>query len=210
MAAESCRRDAGDLRLIAIAAAAIVAAADWITVARGVTRAEAVLKPLVPILLIVSAATVHAWWFAAALVLCLVGDVLLLPQVDRFRGGLAAFLLAHLAFIGGFVAHGLRVQRLGFGAGMLLFVVVFAPPLLRSVPRPLLAAVLAYLSVILGMFTAALLGGGSIALLGASLFVVSDTLLAWNRFVRPLPTGRVGVMVTYHLALALLTLTLVL
>ena len=41
------------------------------------------------------------------------------------------------------------------------------------------------------------------------LFVVSDTVLALNRFVRPIPTGDVAVHVTYHLAQGLLVLSLV-
>ena len=35
---------------------------------------------------------------------------------------------------------------------------------------------------------------------GATLFFVSDSLLAWNRFVGELPRGHTAVMITYHLA----------
>jgi alkenylglycerophosphocholine/alkenylglycerophosphoethanolamine hydrolase len=35
---------------------------------------------------------------------------------------------------------------------------------------------------------------------GATLFFVSDSLLAWNRFVEELPHGHTTVMITYHLA----------
>jgi uncharacterized membrane protein YhhN len=35
--------------------------------------------------------------------------------------------------------------------------------------------------------------------LGASSFMISDTLLAWNKFVTPLRYGRVLLMITYHL-----------
>jgi len=43
---------------------------------------------------------------------------------------------------------------------------------------------------------------------GAALFVVSDTILAVNRFVRPIPHGDVAVHLTYHLAQGLLVLSL--
>ena len=43
---------------------------------------------------------------------------------------------------------------------------------------------------------------------GAALFVVSDAVLALNRFVRPIPRGDVAVHVTYHLAQGLLVLSL--
>jgi len=35
---------------------------------------------------------------------------------------------------------------------------------------------------------------------GGSLFFVSDSMLAWDKFVRLLPGGHTKVMVTYHLA----------
>ena len=43
-------------------------------------------------------------------------------------------------------------------------------------------------------FKAALLVSG-----GAALFFFSDTLLAWNKFVAPIPNGSTYVIVTYHL-----------
>ena len=35
-------------------------------------------------------------------------------------------------------------------------------------------------------------------LVGALLFIVSDTILAYNKFVSPLPMAKVMVMVTYY------------
>jgi uncharacterized membrane protein YhhN len=43
---------------------------------------------------------------------------------------------------------------------------------------------------------------------GASLFFCSDALIAWERFVRPQPWHRLAIIVTYHLAQAGLTLSL--
>ncbi len=47
-----------------------------------------------------------------------------------------------------------------------------------------------------------------VAVLGAALFLLSDSLLAWNRFVRPIAWAPVAVMVSYHLAQAGLLLSL--
>lgn len=195
----------GGATLLLIGGAAAVAVADWIAVAAGRRRAEAFLKPLVPLLLAVAAA--GHWWFAAALLLCLAGDVLLLPQVDRFVPGLVAFLAGHLAFAGGLVSLGLHwglpalavLLPAGYGAAL-------APPLLRGAPARLRRPITAYMVVILAMGALAALTLRPAAIAGAALFVASDSLLAWNRFRGPLPTGRVGVMVTYHLALGLLTI----
>ena len=46
------------------------------------------------------------------------------------------------------------------------------------------------------------------AMMGATLFFVSDALLGWNRFVRPLRWAPVGIMTTYHLGQAGLVLSL--
>jgi uncharacterized membrane protein YhhN len=37
------------------------------------------------------------------------------------------------------------------------------------------------------------------ASLGALLFFASDSMLAWDRFLNPLPHARLRVMLTYHL-----------
>lgn len=179
---------------------------DWGAVAAGRIQFELVLKPLVPLLLAIGASTAGRWWFTTALVLCLAGDVLLLPQVDRFRSGLAAFLAGHVAFIVGLL--GLERHPLGLLAVPLLLLVGLGvgPPLLRAAPRSLRAPVTAYMLVILAMAAAAAATLRPAAIAGAGLFVASDTLLAWNRFRSRLPTGRLGVMVTYHLALGLLTI----
>jgi hypothetical protein len=44
---------------------------------------------------------------------------------------------------------------------------------------------------------------------GASLFFASDSLIAWNRFVRPRAWAPVAIMVTYHLGQAGLVTSLV-
>lgn len=53
-------------------------------------------------------------------------------------------------------------------------------------------------------------GSGSlVALAGALLFFYSDAILAWNRFVKPIPLGRIINIVPYHAREALLVLPLV-
>jgi uncharacterized membrane protein YhhN len=69
--------------------------------------------------------------------------------------------------------------------------------------------VAAYILVISVMVTMAIGTGDARAIVGASLFYVSDALIAWNRFVRPLAFAPVAIMVTYHLAQAGLVLFLV-
>jgi alkenylglycerophosphocholine/alkenylglycerophosphoethanolamine hydrolase len=80
--------------------------------------------------------------------------------------------------------------------------------LVTSGQRELLAPVCVYVAAIATMVVLAVNVGVPAAAVGSVLFLVSDTVLAWNRFVRPLPAGPVAVHVTYHLAQGLLVLSL--
>ncbi len=55
------------------------------------------------------------------------------------------------------------------------------------------------------MWATAIGVGAALAIAGATLFVASDAVLGWNRFVAPLPRGRLSTHVPYHLGQALLT-----
>src|SRR4051812_32523111 len=120
------------LSWILLVVAALAAVVDWVAVWRRPQwdRVETVLKPLVLVALIGVALVMDAAddgqraWFVAALVLSLAGDVFLLPSVDRFVPGLASFLLAHVAYIVGFlVVGGHRDLGLWFGGVTFLAVV---------------------------------------------------------------------------------------
>ena len=67
---------------------------------------------------------------------------------------------------------------------------------------------LAYMGVISVMVACAIGNGDPRAIAGAGLFMFSDSLIAWNRFVRPLAWAPVTIMVTYHLGQAGLVLSL--
>ena len=50
--------------------------------------------------------------------------------------------------------------------------------------------------------------GAELRGVGAALFVASDAMIAWDRFVAPFPAADLGIMVTYHLGQAGLVLSL--
>jgi uncharacterized membrane protein YhhN len=90
-------------------------------------------------------------------------------------------------------------------------VAVFLPSIYRAVrsTQPQLSVpVLAYVAVFVIMVAAAGASGSLVALVGALLFFYSDAILAWNRFVRPVPHGRILNIVPYHVGEALLVLSL--
>ncbi len=66
-----------------------------------------------------------------------------------------------------------------------------------------------YMVVISVMLATALASGNVLAGVGAALFVLSDSMIAWSRFVRPFRAAELGIMVTYHLGQAGLVLSLV-
>ncbi len=163
------------------------------------------------------------WWFVAALVLCLVGDVLLMLPRDLFVPGLAAFLgrprSVHRGPAAASIAAGIppfSFSTTGLVVAAVVVVAVEAAPgtlLLRSLlargERALVPPVCVYMAAIVTMVVLAVNVGVVTAAVGAILFLASDTLLAWNRFVRTVPHGDLGVHVTYHLAQGLLVLSLV-
>ncbi|MCU1456560.1 MAG: putative rane protein [Actinomycetia bacterium] len=204
---------------IALAAAAAVAVVDWVAVARRAKRWERIAKPLVPVLLIAVALTIDPAradarpWFVAALVASLVGDVLLLLP-HAFVPGLGAFLLAHVAYIVGLnVDGGGGVAALSTGAVVLGAAVVL-------VGRRLLAGmaarggsrerlpVIVYMTVIAAMGASAVATGRVLPAAGALLFMASDALIGWRRYVHEEGWMNVVVMVTYHVGQAMLVLSL--
>jgi uncharacterized membrane protein YhhN len=199
----------------------LVAALDWFAVGTDRRHLEYAAKPLTMVALIALALSLHVSQpsvraaVVVALVLSLVGDVvLMLPGEGWFVFGLAAFLAAHVAYVVSFWWRGVGVYGLLVG----LVVVGVAVAVLgrrivsavaRGPDRDLTAPVVGYLAVISAMVATAIGTGHPTAIAGAALFYCSDALIAWTRFIRDFPQGRLAVMVTYHLAQILLVLSLV-
>ena len=199
---------------LAFAGAAGAMLADWWAVVRPADRVEAVAKPLVMVALIgavlasdvVTAGSGRA--VLVALVLAGLGDLLLLPQVDRFVPGLLAFVGTHLGYLVAFVAAGVTPALLVVGALIsTLATVGIGRAIVAGATRRDLRlgrAVVFYIVVLSAMWTAAIAVGDVLAIIGATLFVASDAVLGWNRFVAGLSSGRLLTHVPYHVGQALL------
>jgi uncharacterized membrane protein YhhN len=204
--------------LVALVVAALLAVGDWYSRWRDNSAVEYVCKPGTLLALEAAATLLHPHagvvrgWFVAGLVLSLVGDVALMLPKEQFVGGLAAFLLAHLCYIAGFVAGGVRAPAVALAVvGTAVVVAPVARRVLRGVATnepELRAPVVAYLVVIAVMLATAVASGNVLAAVGAALFVTSDSMIAWSRFVAPFDAAPVAIMVTYHLAQAGLVLSL--
>jgi uncharacterized membrane protein YhhN len=203
-----------------IAAFLALAALDWAAVAAGRRSVEVVAKPFAMVALVGAALALHPvddamrGWFVAALALSLAGDVLLLnDRTPAFLGGLAAFLGAHLCYVVGFLLGGVTWWAAAVGlVAVGLTLSPLLPRLLAGAAREdhaLVGPVTAYVAVIIGMAATAFGSTVAVAVAGALLFVLSDLVLGWSRFVRGSAWSRLVVMVSYHLGQLLLVLSLV-
>jgi uncharacterized membrane protein YhhN len=199
---------------VLIAAAAVFAAGDWIAVARGNKRLEYICKPATLAVLLAIAMTLQPHIegrrtaFVVALAFSLAGDVFLMLPRDMFVAGLASFFVAHVAYIVGFrIGPSYTVSLVAGGLAVVVFVATIGRQVVAKVGEAepkLVAPVSAYVGVISIMVMSAIGTHGALAASGAVAFMISDTLIAWNRFVRPLPWAPLAIMVTYHVAQALL------
>ncbi|WP_330961526.1 lysoplasmalogenase [Photobacterium sp. 53610] len=152
----------------------------------------------------------------AGLLCSVVGDIFLMLPKDRFVAGLTSFLLAHIvysfAFWGELAAPIVWwLPALLGGAGIIVYLL-----LLPSLGR-LAIPVAVYVAVILQMTWAAgeywlttRTGAGLAAFAGALMFLVSDTLLALDRFRGSFRTATGSIMTTYYLSQSLLVISVLL
>lgn len=159
------------------------------------------------------------WLLVAALALSAAGDFFLSRDGERsFLAGLASFLAAHVAYVPLFLSVGggtdillWQPWRIGLavlgilGAGFLLRL------LLPAAGPQMRAPVALYTTAILAMLLAAATVPAPVIVVGAALFVASDSLLAIGRFLLPAGSPRqrpvgTAVWVLYYLAQAAITL----
>lgn len=180
---------------------------------------EYISKPLIIIFLVVyiliqtsNTKSALKKWILAALFFSWAGDVLLMFQQNEslfFLLGLSAFLIAHIFYIVFF--HQVRIkEKLKSNWLFLLIVVVyyaglvsFLSPYLGDMKLP----VRIYGLVISFMFMLAMhmlfirnKNAGLLMMAGALLFVISDSVLAINKFYQSFELAGVVIMLTYGIA----------
>lgn len=153
-------------------------------------------------------------WMLGGLVFSLAGDVFLMLPQDLFVQGLLAFLCAHVCFLAAFLGEcGFAARRWPllacFGIAALNLYLLWG-----SIAAPLRVPVIVYVLVLASMAGQALVRARVFAVredaqvvsarwaaAGALMFMLSDSLLAWNRFHGAIPLSSVWVLSTYYLAL---------
>jgi len=178
-----------------------------------------VFKPLTTILILLlptlyqdSEAKIYVKSIVFGLVFCLFGDAFLLFN-SYFLFGLGSFLIGHLFFLYAFVKRQGWQKRYGIG----LFLVILAIGicwLIQDKLNTLLIPVLLYMLVIVLMSWQ----GWGLALnsktknlrslgLGVSLFMFSDTLIAFDKFYIPFSYSGLLILATYWIAIYIIALS---
>jgi uncharacterized membrane protein YhhN len=140
-----------------------------------------------------------------ALALSTLGDILLDLDPERlFVFGLGSFLIAHVVYIFLFVRNRRRTIALGasrvlLAALVLLYSIGVSAWLLPSLGG-LIAPVAIYMCAITAMVVSAILARfqNPWIVVGAILFLISDSLLAVNKFKAPIPYRDFLVWSTYY------------
>lgn len=142
---------------------------------------------------------------AVALFFCWLGDVLLMKK-QLFIHGLSAFLTGHIFYImalSKIPGRGMIQRQLLKGLPAFAYFVIITMVLVPYldeliIPVILYALVISlFLTLSLNLFGKTDRGVALFFFIGASLFVVSDTILALNKFVGPVPASGIWVMTTY-------------
>jgi uncharacterized membrane protein YhhN len=147
----------------------------------------------------------YRWAILAGFIFSLVGDTFLI-NAQNFVFGLASFLVAHLCYIAAFFKAGERefkpLSLSAYVVGFAIFWLVAA-----GVPENLKIPVAFYALAISTMLGAALnfyltqkTPQAVFALTGATFFVLSDSLLAYNKFSGEFFLAKILILSTYFFA----------
>lgn len=151
-------------------------------------------------------------WIVAALFFSWAGDVLLMFQEktpDFFLFGLSAFLLAHIFYIIFFhkakTGEGIRTRYIlllpvsGYYAGLMIW--LFPGLGDMKLPVAVYGMVISFMLVLaLHMSYSRITKAGGLLVAGALLFVISDSVLAINKFYHSFDYAGTLIMLTYGLA----------
>ncbi len=204
----------------------LVLVGDVTGIAAGIDYLHVFCKPLLmPVLLWgllsnrINIATTPWPLIAAGLFFSWAGDLFLLYEARNpnfFIGGLASFLLAHICYIIYYFKCGASITAafkkhplwLTIAIAYSVALVVLLFPKLGS----LLIPVIAYAAVLTTMLIASIAAIPAVSkkssvllVAGAVAFVVSDSLLAINKFYQPFAMAGVLIMITYGVAQLLIT-----
>ena len=189
-----------------IVISAVLSAVYFLTIPWHPFAGSWVVKAASVAILAALAARKRARGLAVALAFSALGDALLEFSPELFIGGLAAFLLAHVTYTVTFVRRWQSaritpgaVVAACYSAGLAAWLL----PEVGTIAIPVAVYVLAITAMVVSAFTARFPNRRVEA--GAVLFLISDSMLAVDRFRMPVPLAEWIVWPTYYAAQLLIT-----
>jgi alkenylglycerophosphocholine/alkenylglycerophosphoethanolamine hydrolase len=146
-----------------------------------------------------------------ALFFSLVGDAILSLKATWFVFGLGAFLIAHLFYIPLFVRHfKFQKSKIALPVGVIIYAATMGW-ILKDINPKLLIPVYGYLAIISVMVITSVFNNfnNKILIFATLLFMISDSLIAVNKFLTPIPLSGLLIMSTYYIAQFIITNTMV-
>ena len=140
------------------------------------------------------------WGLAFALGASMVGDFFLSRGDDTFIHGVIGFFFAHAGYLSAFlVLGGFNLPILAvFSLALLLYLLLVLRP---KIEDPLLFwAVCGYTAISALVIGAAFGTRQPLFIVGALLIALSDCIIAWNKFVRPVRYDELSILSTYYIA----------
>jgi len=141
------------------------------------------------------------WLILIGLLFCTIGDYTL----QWFVVGLSFFLIGHLFYIAAFLyCWSFSKIRAASLIPLVLFVVYMAMRMVSALQASgqdgLVIPVIMYILVISAMAFTAIMTNQLWAIAGSLLFVISDSVLAWNKFIEDVTYSGPIIMITYYAA----------
>lgn len=157
----------------------------------------------------------YALYIGAGLLLSSIGDLFLMHPKDKFIEGLSAFFLAHVAYTLAFciaVDTSFHLTTLSLLTALGVITYLFLLPSLGEMKLPVAVYCIAILAMAWGaieFWSASPYINAGYAAVGAIVFIISDLVLAIDRFRSSSAFSRHVIMVTYYTAQSLLTLSVI-
>lgn len=128
------------------------------------------------------------------------GDIALdLDRKEYFVIGLSLFLVAHLLYSSSFYMS--RQFKKAYFVRVVFVLVCMVIMLILLIPNldKMVIPVLCYIAAIFSMCMLAALQPGWMIFLGAMVFMLSDSMIAINKFISPIPAANYWILVTYYI-----------
>lgn len=145
------------------------------------------------------------WKFVLAFLFSCTGDAM--GAYGSFFGQMGYFAAAHIILIWAFAEELWKVRKTLVGLAVTAALVFAFALVIPKVPEPWLQIGCGvYAVLITAMFGLSLMQRSPLFAIGAALFLISDMILSWNKFIGPVAAEKWLIMVPYYLGQLLIWL----